>query len=167
MNHIREKSSSSHLAGWVREEGQRLDEEAKGRRRMMRSDEIRCAMRVMGETGGWRLGRGCSPCLLRPELVPVHREGGVAVEAGGRQADAVAQCDAVRLVVLRHARDSHAYQGGGTGGMEGGAGRGGAAALILACVRCMMGMWSSSRSPASRSGQMLTCRGRGESRGAS
>ena len=55
--------------------------------------------------------------------MPVHREGGAAVEAGGRQADAVAQCDAGRLVVLRHARDSHAYvsrrrdrRNGGQGG---------------------------------------------------
>eukprot|EP00964_Phaeocystis_antarctica_P021511 scaffold11939_cov73-Phaeocystis_antarctica.AAC.6 len=45
-----------------------------------------------GQEGAeWRhLGRGCSPSLFRPELVPVHREGGAAVEAGGRQADAVA-----------------------------------------------------------------------------
>ena len=43
--------------------------------------------------------------------------------------------------------------------MEGRAARRGAA-LIIACVRCMMGMWSSSRSPASRCGLMLTCRGR-------
>ena len=37
----------------MREEGQRLYEEAKGRRRMMLSDEIRCALRVIvGEAEG-------------------------------------------------------------------------------------------------------------------